>query len=164
MSTVTATRTIDAAPRRVWALLTDLAGRVRWMSSVQGVEVVTSGAFDTGTVWRETRTMADGARVTEEFQVGECRMPCRIVVRSPGSGADYRMIYRLTPIDVGRHSGGTTVTVEQEGHPSGPTGRVLELVLGGLAARTAEGALRQELADLAVAAAGGTAVEEAPAA
>jgi hypothetical protein len=52
------------------------------------------------------------------------------------------------------------VTIEQEGHASGTTGRVLELVLGGLAARTAEGALRQELADLATALAGNAAAED----
>lgn len=149
MSTVTVTRVIDAAPGRVWALLTDLAGRARWMSSVEQVEVVTAGPFGAGTVWRETHTMADGVRVTEEFQVAECSAAHRMVVSSPGSGASYRMVYRLAPIDVGRHRGGTTVTIEQEGHPSGPAGRMLELVLGGLAARTAEGALRQELDDLA---------------
>jgi uncharacterized protein YndB with AHSA1/START domain len=154
MATVAVAQVVAARPGRVWALLTDLAGRRSWMSTVDDVEVVTVGEFATGTVWREERTIAGGARVTEEFRVSECRAPHCFVVSSPGSGATYRMTYTLTPIDVGRHRGGTTVTIEQEGHASGPTGRVLELVLGGLAARTAEGALRQELADLARAAAG----------
>lgn len=153
MSTVAVTRTIDASPARVWALLTNLRGRTSWSSSVDQVEVVSGGPFGPGTVWRETHTLAGGSPVTEEFQVSECQVPHLLVIRSPGSGADYRLTYRLVPVDVGRQRGGTAVTVEQVGHPNGATGRVLELVLGGLAARTAEGALRQELVDLSAAAA-----------
>src|SRR5512139_53395 len=152
MSTVTVTRTIDAEPTHVWALVTELAGRLSWSSSIKDVEVLSPSPFGTGTAWRETRTMADGTRVTEEFEVSECRPPAWFVVRSPGSGADYRTTYRLTPVEVGRHRGGTTITVEQEGRPIGAASRVLELVLGGLAARTAEGALRRELLDLSTAA------------
>jgi uncharacterized protein YndB with AHSA1/START domain len=154
MSTVAVTQVIDAAPARVWAVLVDLAGRRSWLSAVDGVEVLTPGPFGAGTIWRETRTVAGGDDVTEEFRVTEFEPGSRFVVCSPGSGATYRMTYTVAPVRVGRHRGGSTVTIEQEGHASGPTGRVLELVLGGLAARTAEGALRQELTDLARAAAG----------
>jgi hypothetical protein len=165
MSTVAVTQVIDAPLAHVWAVVTDLPERVYWMSTIDDVDVVTDGPFGTGTVWRETRTMADGARVTEEFHVRECVEPYRFEVRSPGSGADYRMTYTLSPVDAGRHRGGTEVTIEQEGHARGPTGRVLEVVLGGLAARTAEGAMRQELVDLARAVTGPTGGEDsAPAA
>jgi uncharacterized protein YndB with AHSA1/START domain len=160
MSTVTASRTVDAPLRRVWSLLTDLPGRAAWLSTVDDIEVTTPGPFGNGTIWREIRTAADGLRVTEEFRVRECEPGRRFVVRSPGSGADYRLTYTLAPVKVGRHHGGTVVTIEQEGHANGPTGRVLELVLGGLAARTAEGALRQELDDLARAATGPDSGEE----
>jgi hypothetical protein len=44
------------------------------------------------------------------------------------------------------------VTVVQEGSPTAPYGRFLALIFGGLAARTVEGALRQDLTDLAAAA------------
>ena len=54
-----------------------------------------------------------------------------------------------------RHGAGidTVVTVVQEGGPPAAYGRLLALMFGGLAARTAEGALRREVRDLAAAAA-----------
>jgi hypothetical protein len=151
MSTVSVTQVVDAPLDRVWRVATNLVARIRWLSIVDSVEVATPGPFGTGTVWREARTMPDGARVTEEFCVQECDAPHRFVVSSPGSGADYRMTYTFAPVAVGRHRGGTAVTIEQLGTPSGTTGKVLELVFGGLAAVVAEGAIRQELTDLAAA-------------
>ncbi|HWH00938.1 MAG TPA: SRPBCC family protein, partial [Pilimelia sp.] len=151
MSTVTVTQVVEAPLDDVWRAFTDLSVRVRCLSDVDRVEILTAGPFVAGTTWRETRAMVDGTRVTEEFRVRECRPRECFVVTSPGIGADYRTTYRFQSIDSGRHAGGTTVTVEQEGTPSGPAGRVLEVMFGGLAARTAEGALRQELADLAAA-------------
>ena len=111
-----------------------------------------SGPFAAGTVWRETRTMADGGEITEEFRVRECAVPERFVVASPGIGADYRMTYTFVPVIEGRHRGGTMVTVVQDGAPTAPAGRFLAFVFGGLAARTVEGALRRDLDDLAAAA------------
>jgi uncharacterized protein YndB with AHSA1/START domain len=151
MSTVAVTRLIDAPVVRVWRVFTDLPARATWLSTVDAIEVMTPGPFGAGTVWRETRTMPGDVQVTEEFTVLRCDAPTRFVVASPGIGADYRMTYTLTPVEVGRHRGGTAVTVVQEGAPSAPGGRLLVLVFGGLAARTVEGALRQDLTDLATA-------------
>jgi uncharacterized protein YndB with AHSA1/START domain len=152
MSTVTVTRLIDAPVADVWRVCTDLAGRGRWLSTVSRVEVLSPGPFEAGATWRETRTMADGGQVTEEFVVQECTPGSQFVVRSPGIGADYRMTYTFAPVTEGRHRGGTAVTVVQDGHPTAPAGRFLALILGGLAAEIAEGALRQDLDDLAAAA------------
>ena len=152
MSTVAVTRLIEAPVAAVWHVFTDLAARGRWLSSVTTVEVLTPGPFGAGTMWRETRRMADGGEVTEEFRVKECAVPERFVVTSPGIGADYRMTYSFVPIVQGRHRGGTMVTVVQEGSPTAPAGRFLALIFGGLAAETAEGALRRDLDDLAAAA------------
>jgi hypothetical protein len=152
MSTVTVTRLIEAPAAAVWRVFTDLPSRCDRLSTVVAVELLTRGAFDAGTVWRETRTMADGTEITEEFRVDECVVGERIVITSPGIGAEYRMTYTFVPILEGRHRGGTTVTVVQDGTPTAPAGRFLALVLGGLAARTVEGALRRDLDDLAAAA------------
>ncbi|MET0414785.1 MAG: SRPBCC family protein, partial [Actinoplanes sp.] len=90
--------------------------------------------------------------ITEEFHVDECVLPERFVVTSPGIGADYRMTYTFVPVITGRHRGSTMVTVVQDGNPTAPAGRILALLFGGLAAETAEGALRRDLDDLAAAA------------
>ncbi|GAA2530335.1 SRPBCC family protein [Winogradskya humida] len=152
MSTVAVTRLIEAPVVTVWRVFTDLPRRREWLSTVTRVDMLTQGPFGRGTVWRETRTMADGGEVTEEFRVRECAIPERFVVASPGLGADYRMTYMFTPVIEGRHRGGTMVTVVQDGSPTAPAGRLLALVFGGLAARTVEGALRRDLDDLAAAA------------
>jgi hypothetical protein len=152
MSTVAVTRLIEAPVAGVWSVFTDLPGRCEWLSTVTEVELMTTGPFGEGTAWRETRMMADGPEITEEFHVSECVVPKRFVVESPGIGADYRMTYTFVPVLEGRHRGGTMVTVVQDGTPTAPAGRFLALVFGGLAARTVEGALRRDLDDLAAAA------------
>ncbi len=152
MSTVAVTRLVEAPVRDVWRVFTDLRSRCDWLSTVTAVELMSSGPFGAGTVWRETRTMADGTEITEEFLVRECAVPERFVVESPGIGADYRMTYTFVPVTEGRHVGATMVTVVQDGTPTAPAGRFLALVFGGLAARTVEGALRRDLDDLAAAA------------
>lgn len=152
MSTVAVTRLVEAPVAAVWRVFTDLPSRCDRLSTVIAVDLLTRGSFGAGTVWRETRTMADGGEITEEFRVDECVVPERFVVTSPGIGAEYRMTYTFVPVIEGRHRGGTMVTVVQDGTPTAPAGRFLALVFGGLAARTVEGALRRDLDDLAAAA------------
>jgi hypothetical protein len=152
MSTVAVTRLVTSPVAEVWRVFTDLPSRRHWLHTVTRVEMLTHGPFGAGTVWRETRTMADAAEITEEFRVRECVIPERFVVTSPGIGADYRMTYTFVPVIEGRHRGGTMVTVIQDGNPTAPAGRLLALVFGGLAARTLEGTLRRDLDDLAAAA------------
>lgn len=152
MSTVAVTRLIEAPVQTVWQVFTDLPRRCEWLSTVTEVELLSTGPFREGTAWRETRTMADGEQITEEFHVSECVVPERFMVESPGIGADYRMTYTFAAVPGGRHRGATEVHVVQDGTPTAPAGRFLAFVFGGLAARTVEGALRRDLDDLAAAA------------
>jgi len=147
MSTVAVTRTIDAPAEAVWRVVTDVPGRAGRLSAVRRAELRTPGPFRAGTVWSETRTAAGGDPVTEEFRVIEAVEPERLVVASPGIGADYRMTYTFEP-----HRGGTLVTVVQDGTPTAPAGRLLGWLFGVLAAETASSALRRDLDDLASAA------------
>ncbi len=150
MSTVTVTAFIEAQDVDVWRLLTDLPARAEWLSAVGAVDVLTPGDFGLGTAWCETRVRPDGAAEPEEFVVVEAVAPTRLVLSSRGAGADYRITWRLRPAER-RRRGRTEVTVEQQAAPTAPYGRMLALILGGLAARAVEGALRRDLADLAMA-------------
>ncbi|MEU5949843.1 SRPBCC family protein [Micromonospora sp. NPDC047465] len=154
MSTVAVTEFVEAHDADLWRLLTDLTTRTRRFTGP--VEVLTPGAFGPGTAWREARSQPDGTALVEEFVVIEAEPPRRLVLGSRGAGVDYRITWTLRPVER-RRRGCTAVTVEQEAVPTAPYGRVVALLLGGLAARAVERALRQDLADLAAAAATGTA-------
>ncbi|MCW3841636.1 SRPBCC family protein [Micromonospora yasonensis] len=160
MSTVTVTAFIEAQDVDVWRLLTDLPARADWLSAVGAVDVLTPGPFGPGTAWCETRVRPDGAAEPEEFVVVEAVAPNRLVLSSRGAGADYRITWRLRPVER-RRRGCTEVTVEQQAVPTAPYGRMLALILGGLAARAVEGALRRDLADLALAVAPNRSAEAA---
>ncbi|MEV0001281.1 SRPBCC family protein [Micromonospora sp. NPDC050980] len=151
MSTVTVSAFIEAQDADLWRLLTDLPARADWLSAVGAVEVLTGGGFSPGTAWRETRVRPDGGAEPEEFEVVEATAPRRLVLGSRGSGVDYLITWTLRTVER-RRRGCTEVTVRQEAVPTRPYGRVLALILGGLAARAVEGALRRDLADLALAA------------
>ncbi|MFE9693490.1 SRPBCC domain-containing protein [Micromonospora sp. NPDC005806] len=151
MSTVTVSEFIEAQDVDVWRLLTDLPARAGWLSAVGAVDVLTSGEFGPGTVWCETRVRPDGTAEPEEFVVVEAVAPARLVLSSRGAGVDYRITWTLRTVER-RRRGRTEVTVEQEAVPTAAYGRMLALIFGGLAARAVEGALRRDLADLALAA------------
>lgn len=145
---MTVGRLVGAPVERVWAIFTDLAARPQWLSTVERVERLTPDAFGPGTAWRETRLIAAEARVVEELRVVATDPPRSVTLASPGIGANYRLTYTFTPVD-----SRTFVRVVLEGRPQGAASRVLATLLGGLAVRTVEGALRRDLDALAAAAA-----------
>jgi uncharacterized membrane protein len=154
MATVAVTRLVEASAEELWRVFTDLPARGGWLSTVSSVEVLTPGPFHAGTRWRESYHLPDGTELIEEFQVEEAAPPRQLIVISSGIGVDYRTAYTFTPVDGRRRrrTGWTAVSVVQQGVATAPYGRLLALVFGGLAARTVEGALRRDLADLAAAA------------
>jgi uncharacterized protein YndB with AHSA1/START domain len=149
MSSATVTRVIAAPPARVWAVFTDLSGRVEWLSEVDSVEVVGGSGLGVGTRWRETRVDAFGTAVSEELVITALDPGRSITIALVGAGDVSHVRYQFTPADPGR--GGTTVTAIVEHHPSGLTNLLLAFFLGNFAARTAEGHLRDELDELAAA-------------
>ncbi|MEU4470818.1 SRPBCC family protein [Micromonospora sp. NPDC023888] len=155
MSTVAVTRFIEAHAVDVWCLLTDLPGRTARLTAAGPIEVLTPGPFGPGTAWREARAQPGGGTLTEEFLVVEALAPHRLVLCSSGAGVDYRITWSLRQVRR-RRRGCTAVTVTHEAVPTAPYGRVVALLLGGLAARAVEVALGRDLADLAVAAGAGS--------
>ncbi|MGW4462444.1 SRPBCC family protein [Micromonospora sp. NPDC004704] len=152
MATVAVTRLVQASAEELWRVFTDLPGRSDWLSTISGIEVLTPGPTRVGTVWRESHHLPDGTELLEEFRVEEFSPPHRLTVSSSGVGVDYRTAYTFTPVQGRRRrrrGGWTAVSVVQEGAVTAPYARLLALVFGGLAARTVEGALRRDLADLA---------------
>ncbi|MEU5906353.1 SRPBCC family protein [Micromonospora sp. NPDC047527] len=160
MSTVTVSGLIDAHAVDVWRLLTDLPGRAARPTAVGPVELLTPGPFGPGTAWREERVQPGGGTLTEEFLVVEALAPQRLVLCSSGAGAEYRITWSLRQVRR-RGRARTAITITQEAVPTDPYGRVVALLLGGLAARAVEVALRRDLADLAVAAGVAGSVEAA---
>jgi hypothetical protein len=152
MSTVAVSQVVPASAVDLWRILVDLPRRGDWLTTVGEVELLTPGPLAVGTAWRELRTRPDGRVQAEEFVVREAVPPRRLVLVSPGSGASYRTTYVLRPVHRRRRRG-TAVLLRQEAAHADPVGRLLALLLGGLAARTVEGTLRRDLADLSRAAA-----------
>lgn len=146
---VTVAREVPAPVEVVWATFTDLVNRPSWLSTVDGVEPLTSGPFAVGTRWRETRLAAGRRRVTEEFVVTACETRRCCVLALAGAGADYKLGFTFTPIEVGRHRGDTNVAVTLVGTPASRASRLLSFFLGGVAARTVAGALSSDLDALA---------------
>ena len=146
------TKIVPAPVERVWAVFADLAGRPAWLSEVDSIEVLTPGPLRTSTTWRETRLGADGGLVTERLVASavEPGRACTIELADTSAGGG-RLTYLFAPVDVGPDRGATAVTATAHGRPHGLAGRMLAFVVGTLAARTAEGALRDELDALAAA-------------
>ena len=150
---VAVTRVIAAPVEQVWAAFADLRARAPWLSEVDSVEVLTPGPLALGSRWRETRTDRHGTQVTEELVVAalDPGRACTLALAGADGG---HLTYLFTPIDVGSDRGHTAVTAVPEVpevRPHGLANRMLEIVVRSLAARTAEGALRDELDALAAA-------------
>jgi len=151
MSSVIVTRVVSAPASVVWETFADLRARASWLSEVESVELLTPGPFALGTRWRETRRTGGGSSVTEELVITAVEPGRSCTMTLVGSGTANHLTYVFASIDVGPHRGGTAVTAEAEAHTQGLANRFLAFVLGGFAARTAEGALRDELDALAAA-------------
>jgi hypothetical protein len=111
------------------------------------VEPVVSRVIDApvGAVWA---AFVDPARWPTQVRLTVLEPGRRCLVSLAGTDTSHQREYDFTPVDLGEHRGGTVVTVVDE-PAAGLAGRLLDLVAGGFAARTVEGAVRADLAALA---------------
>lgn len=151
MSSVTVTRVIPGPVGVVWSVFADPAGRPSWLSEVESVELLTPGDTGPGTRWRETRVDAVGGSVTEELTITDLDPGRSVTITLGGEGEASHLTYVFAPIDVGDHAGGTAVTATVESRPHGLGNLLIAFFVGEIAARTAEGHLREELDELAAA-------------
>jgi uncharacterized protein YndB with AHSA1/START domain len=152
MSRVTVTRVIPAPLEAVWSVFADITDRPAWLSEVESVDLLTSEEPRRGLRWRETRVDATGTRVTEELMVTDIEPDRSMTLTLAGEGEASHLMYEFVPIEVGELRGGTSVTATVESRPHGLTNLLVTFFVGEIAARTAEGHLREELDELAAAA------------
>ncbi len=147
------TRVIAAPKGVVGRVFIDLAGRPRWLSEVDSVQVLSTAGKQTR--WRETRRARSGrpARpVVEELVLTVRERGRHCVVSLAHDAGSNELSFVFTPVEIGPHRGATTVTATVTGvRPLSLADHLLSFVVGGFAARTAEGAVRDELDALAAA-------------
>ena len=137
-------RRIAAARGPVWDAITDLAGMESRLSSVTKVDVLTDGAFDVGTRWRETRRMF-GKEATEEMWVTASEPPERYVVEAASHGTRYVSEWLLLPDGPATTTVRMTFTAETSGGAAG----LLARILGSVGARAVNRAITKDLDEIA---------------
>lgn len=93
---------IHAPPEKVFEAITNLHAGGRWLPGCTKLEVMTSGPYEKGTRWRETRKLY-GREATEEFEVKNVEAPRIIELHCDGrkgssGNVDYFFRYDLHPI------------------------------------------------------------------
>ena len=146
MTETAVTRRIDAAPERVWEVITDLEGSPEVVSAIDAVEITAGDGFDVGTVWNETRTMM-GKAVTERMEVTSVDAPTSYVVESDSRGTHY-----VSRFDVVADGDGAVLTMTFRGEPTTTSARMLGAALGWLVASPTRKAIQRDLDDIAAAA------------
>lgn len=147
--TVSLTRAVQAAPDRVWAVLTDLERAPEVLRHVTRVERMTDGPYAVGTRWRETRKVM-GKEGTEEMWVAENDPLRRTVIAASSGGTDYRTTFELDP----RGEQATALHYTFEAETPDPSGvqKLLWAVFGRLGERATRKMMEQDLDDIATAA------------
>jgi len=112
MSEINVKKQIEAAPDRVFALITDLENAPSRVKGIEKLELLTDGPVGVGTKFRETRIMF-GREATEDmeitafdpprsYEVGAeshgCRYHTVITVAPAGSGSEIEMRFTATPL------------------------------------------------------------------
>jgi uncharacterized protein YndB with AHSA1/START domain len=141
MPTARRSRTIGAAPERVWHVVGDPHHLPRWWPRVERVEGVSRDRFT------EVLGTDHGRSLRADFRVVESRAPERRVWEQELAGSPFERVFAgaRTEVSLSPHEGGTRVTVVVRLRMRGAarlggwvvrraTGRVLDEALGALEA------------------------------
>jgi len=132
----------QASPDAAFGAAIDIASWPRFISAIDGVEILTPGAVATGTRFRETRKMF-GKSATEEMTVAEVEPPRRFRLTAFSHGTDYTAEHIFAP-----EAAGTRITLTFEARPAALLSRIFA-PLGWLSLSAVRRQLASDLADLA---------------
>jgi hypothetical protein len=139
--------TIPAPPSVVWDVITDVGRADQVFRSVSGSEKLTEGPFDTGTVWREKRTLF-GHHGEEELHVVECEPERRAVVETRLGHDTIRTTYRLTPLAAGGGHTRLTMSTTMAESDRTPAEKLVWQFFGGFSYERTRRMLQHDLEDL----------------
>ena len=143
--TTTLTQHINAAPEKVWAVISDIPGSAATLSGVDAVQMLSDGPYGEGTRWKETRTMM-GRQETVEMWVSQADPPRSTTVKALQGGADYTTHFALNGRD-----GGTDLTLTFGATVLKPTilSRITMALFGKIGMSMTRKALGKDLAEIA---------------
>lgn len=132
---------LDAPPRLVFAIVTDIAAWPEVISAVEAIEMLTPGPVAIGARFRERRAMF-GRMATEEMTVAGMEVPRKLVLTAFNHGTAYRAEHLVVA-----QGTGTRVTLDFEGRPVTLAARLF-IPLGLLFLGSMKRQLATDLADL----------------
>ncbi|WP_426299525.1 SRPBCC family protein [Arthrobacter sp. R-11] len=139
------TQHINAAPEKVWAVISDIPGSAATLSGVDAIQMLSEGTYGEGTRWKETRTMM-GRQETVEMWVSLADPPRSTTVKALQGGADYTTRFTLAGRD-----GGTDLTLTFGAEVIKPTllSRITMALFGKIGMSMTRKALGKDLAEIA---------------
>jgi len=139
------TQHINAAPEKVWAVISDIPGSAATLSGVDAIQMLSEGTYGEGTRWKETRTMM-GRQETVEMWVSQADPPRSTTVKALQGGADYTTRFTLAGRD-----GGTDLTLTFGAEVIKPTllSRITMALFGKIGMSMTRKALGKDLAEIA---------------
>lgn len=143
-------RHVAADPDTVWAVLTDIPSAHLTLSGVLAVEILTTGQYQPGFRWRETRKMF-GMKASEEMMVQAAEPPHSTTIVAENGGTEYKTVFTVTPDADGS---GSTLRMRfgSETAHAPAISRVAMALLGGVAEKSTRKTMERDLADIATAA------------
>ena len=141
---ISLSKSIAAAPDKVWAIITDLDRAGDAISGIIKTERLDDGTgFGVGTRWRETRRMF-GKEATEEMEVSAFDPQRSYTVTADSHSAHYVSTWSVVP-----DGEGTSLSMTFAGVPQGLFGKVMAATLGRLMVGSTRKALQKDLDEIA---------------